>query len=267
MTQPHVTTAQPRPADAAGASDAADASQLVAALQAARREQEDFLRAVSHDLRAPLRHITAYGQLVRELVAESNADVAALQYLDTMDRSAKQLGRMIDGLIRLGRIGLDGVQLQPVDVGAVVADVVAALTPRVAGRELQWVLPPPGAMPLVQGDLALLRELFQQLLDNAVKFTARQPQAYIELQVHCEDDAVHFSLRDNGAGFNPTHAAQLFGVFQRLHSASEFEGLGLGLAVAHRIVRHLGGQIALQGVPGGGCVVSLSLPAAGTGQL
>jgi signal transduction histidine kinase len=235
---------------------------LRAELQAARDQQQAFLRVISHDLRSPLRHILAYGQIVRELVSESNADPAALQYLGTMDQSARQLSQMIDGLIGLGRLNSSALDIQAMSLSPVVDDVIAGLKPAWQDRPVQWVLPQPQGLPMVLADLALLRRLLHEVIDNALKFTRRASLARIELAVSREGDDVVLRLIDNGVGFNPLHTNQLFGVFQRLHSSSDYEGLGLGLAAAKCIVDRLGGEIAIQAQPDQGCRVEIRLVAA-----
>ena len=235
---------------------------LRAELQARRDDQQAFLRVVSHDLRSPVRHVVSYGQLVRELVLESNADPAALQFLDTITQSAQQLGRMIDGLIALGRIGTAELQLQALPLGEVLQDALRQAQASAPDRCVQWQVPELAALPAVRADLALLRDLLRHLLDNALKFTRQRPDAEIALTAAVDGAQLVLTLRDNGAGYNPEHQAQLFGVFQRLHATRDFEGLGLGLAAARRIVDRLGGQISLHGELNQGCTVTLQLPLA-----
>lgn len=249
----------------AGAADAdreAELSQLRAELAEQREQQQAFLRAISHDLRSPVRHIVSYGQLVRELVQDSNADPSAVQYLDTITQSARHLGQMIDGLIALARIGAAELHLQPLSLADVLEDAVTQARAACGERVVQWQWPQGQDLPRVQADLAQLRDLLRLLLDNAVKFTRRQPEARIAIGVESRGQLVQLTLQDNGAGFRPEHADQLFGVFQRLHTVRDFEGLGLGLAMARRIVERLGGELSLQGRQGEGCIVTLRLPAA-----
>ncbi|MFD1839602.1 sensor histidine kinase [Paracidovorax cattleyae] len=261
----------------------AERDRLQAELQALRQEQEAFLRAVSHDLRAPLRHILAYGRLVRELVEESNADPEALQFLDTMAHSGQQLGEMIDGLIQFGRAGLAPVQPQAVVVGEAVraaAEAALAAAPREAAgpggalawpATVQWQWPDCGGVAVL-ADAALLHEVLLAVLDNALKFSRPVAQPCIELQAQpLPDGRVEIGVRDNGVGFVPARAQQLFGVFQRLHPVSQFPGLGLGLARSKRFVERMDGEIAIDAVPappggsaeGQGCRVRIVLPAAG----
>ncbi|MDA8448209.1 ATP-binding protein [Acidovorax sp. NCPPB 3859] len=264
----------------AGSTDpGAERDRLQAELQALRQEQEAFLRAVSHDLRAPLRHILAYGRLVRELVEESNADPEALQFLDTMAHSGQQLGEMIDGLIQLGRAGLAPVQPQAVAVGEALRAAAEAALAAAAGpgassawpATVQWQWPDCGGMA-VRADAALLHEVLLAVLDNALKFSRPVAQPCIALQAQpLPDGRVEIGVRDNGVGFVPARAQQLFGVFQRLHPLSQFPGLGLGLARAKRFVERMDGEIGIDAVPappggsaeGQGCRLRIVLPAAG----
>lgn len=237
-----------------------EVARLQQELQKRREEQQSFLRVVSHDLRSPVRHIVAYSQLVRELVQDSNADPAALQYLDTIAQSARQLGQMIDGLMSLGRLDPDRLQLQTLPLLPLLQDLVESRRAGLSDRAIDWVLPAEDENVWLHTDLTLLRDLLHQLLDNAIKFSRRQPQARVELGLQPQDGEVVLTLRDNGAGFNAEYTDQLFGVFKRLHSSSEFEGLGLGLAAAKRITDCLGGRISISGAQGQGCCVTLVLP-------
>ena len=241
---------------------------LRAQLQASRAqcaamaaEQESFFRAVSHDLRAPLRHFLAFGQLVREALQEPDGVAEAAGYLDTMDQSARQMGRMIDALAELARIArVEAVSL-PVDMAAVIAEAQQLLQPACAGRDLVWQTATGAPWPVVEADPALLRTAWLQLLGNAVKFTRSKPQAVIAVGWQIEsDNQVAITLQDNGAGFNPAMSGQLFGVFQRLHRESEFAGIGAGLAVAQRAIHRLGGTVALTAAVQQGCTVVVRLP-------
>jgi two-component system OmpR family sensor kinase len=224
-----------------------------AALQA---ELERFAYTVSHDLRAPLRHITAYAPLVREMLAEGE-DPA--QCLDTLEQSARHMVRMLDAVLELSR--LSRVALQPIELpmAALVAEAQRALAPATAGRLVEWLLP--DNWPAVNGDAVLVRQLWQQLLSNALKFSGPRLPARIELGWERLAGAVAFWVRDNGVGFNPAASGPMFDLFQRLHTTSEFEGAGVGLALARQIVLRHGGRIEAQGTLEGGCTLRFTLPA------
>ena len=226
--------------------------------------QDEWVHAVSHDLRAPLRHITSYGPLVRELLEEAQglepeARQEALAFLGTMDQSARRMGRMLDGLLALARIDRAPLRLQAVDLGALIEQARAPLAAALQGRAVQWQVA--SALPTVQGDAALLRALFDALLSNALKFTQGRAPACIAVGAErAADGACTLWVQDNGVGFNPAQANGLFGIFQRLHRESEFEGVGTGLALVRAVARRHGGQVQAASAPGEGCTVRVSWP-------
>lgn len=250
--------------------------QLRAALAASQQQvadmaaaQEAFLRVVSHDLRAPLRHITSYGKLVREVLGDLPADVLqspplqeAQEFVGTMEQSARRMALMLDGLLALSRVGRAPLQLQPVDLAAAVAKARAALPALAGAHAVQWSV---GAdLPTLQADPALLHELLVQVLGNALKFSQRQPAPSIAVRiVPAERGAgwVAWEVQDNGVGFLPERAAGLFGIFQRLHRETEFDGVGAGLAVCRTIAERHGAHITATAAVGQGCTVRLEWPA------
>jgi signal transduction histidine kinase len=246
----------------------ARSQQQVADMAAA---QEEFLRAVSHDLRAPLRHVTSYGTLVRELLGDLPPEVAqgpevqeALGFLATMDQSARRMGLMIDGLLALVRASRAPLHLQPVPLADAIANARAALPPDDAGRTMAWRVAV--HLPTLHADPALLQALLVQLLGNALKFTRAVPQPCITVQADAAPAGqVGFTVQDNGVGFDPARAGALFGVFQRLHRETEFDGVGTGLALCRAIAQRHGAQISATAVPGGGCTVRVAWPAAPAG--
>lgn len=238
----------------------AELARLRAELQQSRDALGEFAYVVSHDLRAQLRHILSYSALLKEELGPSLASEPA-QFLGVIHEAAQTLGRQIDGLKAWAQ--LDRVALQPLDVNtsALLDEVWSALETERAGRMIAWVLP--ADLPRVHADGTLLRQLFTHLLSNACKFT--RPRAQAQVSVHAEpsgDGVITLHIQDNGVGFAVARQDQLFHVFQRLHSAREFEGLGLGLAMAHKIAHRLGGRVALAAEPGAGCRASVTLPLA-----
>ena len=233
-----------------------------AAEQAAAMEA--WMHAVSHDLRAPLRHVTSYGPLVRELLNEAEgmepeARQEALAFLDTMDQSARRMGRMLEGLLVLSRIARATLRPEPVDLAALVEQVRGAMADALQGRSVQWQVAP--GLPTVRADAALLRQMLTELLGNAVKFTrGRDPAIIAVAWQRGEDGRVCLTVRDNGAGFNPAQAAGLFGIFQRLHRESEFEGVGAGLAAVQAIARRHGGHASATAALGESCTVQVVWP-------
>lgn len=251
--------------------------QLRAALAASQQQvadmaaaQEAFLRVVSHDLRAPLRHITSYGKLVREVLGDLPADVLqspplqeAQEFVGTMEQSARRMAQMLDGLQALSRVGRAPLQLQPVDLAAAVAKARAALSALAGADAVQWTVTT--GLPTLQADPALLQELLVQVLGNALKFSHRQPAPSIAVRtVPAERGAgwVAWEVQDNGAGFHPERSAGLFGIFQRLHRETEFDGVGAGLAVCRTIAERHGAHITATAAVGQGCTVRVEWPAA-----
>ena len=229
-------------------------------LRQARAELEDFTYAVSHDLRASLRHVSAYVQIIREDLDEQNSTGVAA-HLDTVSQAARQMGRQIDGLMELARLTRVELQTSALDLGALVREVCAGLAPALAGRTLVWQIA--SDFPALQGDATLVRQLMTHLLDNAVKFTAPRAQALVKVSWQLQGEALcALTVSDNGVGFNPHYKDKLFHAFQRLHGARDFDGQGMGLALSRKIVERHGGAVFAQGVPNEGCSVSCTLPLA-----
>lgn len=237
-----------------------DPERLRRELAQARTALEDFTASVSHDLRAPLRHVNAYVQILQEDMADlGRPDLLA--HLDTVSQAARQMGRQIDALLELSRLSRAELQSTTLDAGQLVRDVCAALAPALNGRALEWRVAPD--LPALRGDAALIRQALTHLLSNALKFSAPRTLARVEVvwQPH-PDGWCALTVGDNGVGFNPQYGAKLFQAFARLHPVREFEGLGMGLALTRRIVERHGGAVWAEGVPDGGCRVSFTLPLA-----
>lgn len=241
-----------------------DNERLQRELAQARAELEEFTSSVSHDLRASLRHVSAYVQIIREDLGEQpHADLAA--HLETVSQAARQMGRQIDGLMELARLTRVELQVSTVDVGPLVREVCASLEPSAGARAPIWQLAPD--FPALQADAELLRTVLVQLLSNALKFTGPRAQAEIRIMWHAQDDGrCALTVSDNGVGFNPQHAPKLFHAFQRLHGSREFDGLGMGLALTRKIVERHGGTVWASGVPNAGCSVSFTLAPAANQQ-
>jgi PAS domain S-box-containing protein len=211
-------------------------------LEAANKELEAFTYSVSHDLRAPLRHIAGFSNMLAE---ECGASLRpeGLHYLQRIQDGTRRMGMLVDDLLNLARIGRHELRLQVTGLHSVIKDVIAELTPDTEGREVEWKI---RNLPHVEGDPALLRVVFQNLLSNALKYT--RPRAKAVIEVGCEQMAGEqvVYVRDNGVGFNMIYADKLFGVFERLHRSEDFEGSGVGLATAQRIVQKHGGRIWAQ---------------------
>ena len=226
-------------------------------LEAANKELEAFSYSVSHDLRAPLRHIDGYAALLRKSVEQSLNEKGA-RYLQTISDAAKQMGQLIDDLLIFSRMGRQEMLHTPVNLEQVINHVLADLRLDLQGREISWTIAP---LPEVTGDPAMLRQVFVNLLTNAIKFTGTRPKASIEIGVERPTSAeVVIFVRDNGVGFDMEYASKLFGVFQRLHRADEFEGTGIGLANVRRIVHRHGGRTWAEGAPDIGATFFIALP-------
>lgn len=242
----------------------ADARQRIDGMAVA---QEEFLRAVSHDLRAPLRHVTSYGALVRELLQELDGAQPqvheALGFLATMEQSARRMGQMIDGLLAIARVGRAPLAVQDVDLSEALRDARTALAPQEAGLSVHWHIDIAPDLPAVRADAALLAQLLAQVLGNALKFTRGQAEARIDMRAAPGDAGrVAITVRDNGVGFDGTRAQQLFGVFQRMHREADFEGVGAGLALCQAIAQRHGATVGIDAAVGQGCTIRLDWPAA-----
>ena len=226
-------------------------------LQAANKELEAFSYSVSHDLRAPLRHIDGYAALLSKTAGESLNDKAR-RYLQTISDSAKQMGQLIDDLLVFSRMGRQEMLRSTVNLNQLIKTVIHDLRLDLQGKTISWTI---GALPEVPGDPAMLRQVFANLISNAVKFTATRPEPRIEISaIQQTPGEITLYVRDNGVGFDMQYVNKLFGVFQRLHRNDEFEGTGIGLANVRRIIHRHGGRTWAEGVPDHGATFYVSLP-------
>ena len=227
-----------------------------AQLQEKNHALESFAHSVSHDLRAPLRHIDGYLDMLQRRSGAS-LDEQSLQYMDTIARSARRMARLIDDLLGFSRMSRREMSRLDVDLSELVRDVVRELEPDAASRDACWTI---GDLPVVTGDRSMLRVALVNLVSNAVKFTRTREPARIEIgSMRLDDDWVVF-VRDNGVGFDPRYGDKLFGVFQRLHPDQEFEGVGIGLANVRQIVRRHGGRTWAEAEVDHGATFYVSLP-------
>jgi light-regulated signal transduction histidine kinase (bacteriophytochrome) len=229
---------------------------LEAELAALRAEMQDFTYTVSHDLRASLRHILSYAQLVQEdagpLLPEETQG-----FLHTIADSARHMGLLMDGLMELSRLGTVALQTAPVPLQPLLHELQAEFS-HASGAEIAWQVA--ADLPVVLADPTLLRAALHAVLDNAVKFTARKELRQIAVLARDAGNAmVTLQVRDNGAGFNPALQAKLFHPFARLHTARQFPGIGMGLALTRKMLQRMGAQVHAEGVPDGGCTLSLRL--------
>ena len=227
-----------------------------AQLESANTELEAFSYSVSHDLRAPLRHVTGFVELLNKRAPDA-LDDKSQHYLQVISESAQQMGRLIDDLLSFSRMGRVELSKTQVNMNQLVQEAIAILQQETQGRDILWRIEP---LPDVSGDPALLKTVFTNLIANALKFSRTRPQAVIEIGQRAEADEIIFYVRDNGAGFDMKYVDKLFGLFQRLHRAEEFEGTGLGLANIRRIIHRHGGRTWAEGAIDQGATVYFSLP-------
>jgi signal transduction histidine kinase len=228
-------------------------------LTAVNREIEAFSYSVSHDLRAPLRHISGFADLLRKH-GQAVLDEKGLRYLGVIGDGARRMGCLIDDLLAFSRTSRTEMREQRVDLAPLARDVIAEIMRDADGRQVEWTV---GALPAVTGDPALLRVVLMNLLSNAFKYTNGRAVAHVEMGVDGADGGLTtVFVRDDGVGFDMRFADKLFGVFQRLHSAQEFEGTGIGLATVERIVQRHGGRVWAESSPDAGATFFFTLRAA-----
>ena len=230
-------------------------AERTAQLAEANRDLESFSYSVSHDLRAPLRAVNGYARMLVHDYGE-RLDDEGRRLADVICNEGKRMGLLIDALLAFSRLGRKAIAGSAVDMTALAREAFDEATAEEPGRKAEFRL---GDLPPAQGDPTLLRQVFANLFSNAVKFTRPREKALIEAGARTEDGQTVYWVRDNGAGFDPRHADQLFGVFQRLHREEEFEGTGVGLAFAQRIVQRHSGRIWAEGKPGEGATFYFTL--------
>ncbi len=229
-----------------------------AQLENANKELEAFSYSVSHDLRAPLRAIEGFAGIVVEDYA-ARLDDEGLRLFGVIRANAARMSQLIDGLLVYSRTGRGEMQLTRLDMKEMVRSVFAQIVGEPAQRaKIGFTV---GDFPAAEGDAALVRQVWMNLLSNAVKFSALEERPVIEVEGALEGNQAVYHVRDNGVGFDMQYAGKLFGVFQRLHPASEYEGTGIGLALVRRIVARHGGRVWAEGGVGQGATFSFSLPA------
>jgi PAS domain S-box-containing protein len=210
-----------------------------AELKAANKELEAFTYSVSHDLRAPLRHISGFTKILVEKF-HSSLPAEAQQHLQLIAQGANRMGQLVDELLKLARLGRQALSVEVTELSFLVKDVVTLLAPETVGRQVEWKI---DELPSAECDPVLIRQVFQNLISNALKYSRPRSPAVIEIgRTEKEGETVIF-VKDNGVGFDMRYMDKLFGVFQRLHLAEEFEGTGIGLATVERIIKKHGGRV------------------------
>ncbi len=227
-------------------------------LLAANEDLETFGHSVSHDLRMPLRHIQGFATMLEDSIA-GNLVPEDQRRLKLIRESASRMSQLIDDLLKFSRIGRVELRKSPVDMRELVRATIDSLRPEFNNRQVQWKV---GSLPGVAGDRNLLAQVWTNLLANSLKYTRPRAAAHIEVDSVQHEKELVFYVRDNGVGFNMAYSEKLFGVFQRLHHASEFEGTGVGLANVRKIVQRHGGRTWAEAEEGKGATLYFSLPVA-----
>jgi PAS domain S-box-containing protein len=225
-------------------------------LKEANEELESFSYSVSHDLRAPLRAIDGFSRILLEDHGDK-LDENGKRLLDVVCGNTQNMGRLIDDLLAFSRLGRKQIEPCPVNMNDLASDVFQQLKFGLEDQNIQFNLAP---LPDIQGDPALIRQVFVNLISNAAKYSRPRAQTVIEVNSRCENGDCIYYVRDNGVGFDMTYSKKLFGVFQRLHSVEEFEGTGVGLAIVQRIVHRHGGRVWAEGKVDEGATFYFSLP-------
>ncbi len=224
-------------------------------LEAANRELEGFTYSVSHDLRAPLRQVDGFARLLSE-AAGAELTPQARHYLQRIVDGTRNMGRLIDDLLNLAQVGRQAMQPGLTDLNEIIEHVIQDLQPEFGARAMVWSIDP---LPAARCDPGLIRIVFTNLIANAAKYTRPRATARIAIGSADRDGRTVTFVRDNGVGFDMKYADKLFGVFQRLHAAEEFEGTGVGLATVRRIVHKHGGEIWAEAAPGEGATFYFTL--------
>lgn len=228
-------------------------------LEEINRELESFSHSVSHDLRAPLRHIQGYAEMLSSSL-EGQLSEKPARYLSTINAAAAEMGQLIDDLLAFSRMGRAELRQDAFSMDQLLEETIRGLELHTGDRQIQWRLQP---LPAVTADRSLTRQVLSNLLQNALKYSRTRENSIVEAGTAGEENACPiFFVRDNGVGFDMRYAHKLFGVFQRLHRADEFEGSGIGLATVRRIVSRHGGRVWAESCLGQGATFYFTLPPA-----
>ena len=225
-------------------------------LQAANADIEAFSYSVSHDLRTPVRHMLGFLKLARTSL-EGRLDERSARYLDVVGQAGEQMNTLIDALLNVSRAARQDLKPQEVDLNRVIKQIQESLLPDLEARDVRWEV---ASMPPVWGDMAALKQVLTQLTENALKFTCTRDPAIIRVWAGDQGDAWKVFVQDNGLGFDPRYGDRLFNLFQRLHTAQEASGTGVGLAQVKRLILKHGGQVFAEGQPGEGATFGFTLP-------
>jgi light-regulated signal transduction histidine kinase (bacteriophytochrome) len=235
---------------------AEERAQLSAELERSNKELEAFSYSVSHDLRAPFRHIVGYSEMLRE-EEDTRLSAEGRRYVDTIIESAQYAGTLVDNLLAFSRMGRTTIHPAPIDMNLLMVEVIRDVMTEANGRSITWNV---GPLPPVEGDLMMMRLALSNLASNAVKYTRTRSEAVVEVGSWVNGSELVYFIRDNGIGFDMRYAGKLFGVFQRLHKMEEYEGTGIGLANVRRIMSRHGGRAWAEGEVNRGSTFYFALP-------
>ena len=241
---------------------AEEMASLSAELESSNKELEAFSYSVSHDLRAPFRHIVGYAELLKSSAGEKFDD-EQMRYLETVMDSARYAGKLVDSLLAFSQMGRSTLNVTKIGMNELARTVRLELAAEPAGQRVQWRI---GDLPVVTADRIMIRQVIRNLLENAVKYSREIAEPIVEFAVLPEEAAAEqarehvFFVRDNGVGFDPAYTSKLFGVFQRLHRMEDYEGTGIGLANVRRIIMRHGGRTWAEGDVGKGATFYFTLP-------
>ncbi|MDP5169507.1 MAG: ATP-binding protein [Bacteroidia bacterium] len=224
-------------------------------LSQSNKDLEAFAYTVSHDLRAPIRHIMGFANLLDRYVPQG--EEKAQEYLANIMTAGKRMENLVTDILEYSRLRIQALELQELDLNYIIGILIEQAQPDIGDRDIRWILPP---LPHVRADRAMIRIVFDNLINNAIKFTSTVSQAVIEIGYEKEKNGTTFFIRDNGVGFEQEYADKIFNAFERLHAEDKFPGTGIGMANIKRIVERHGGKVSAQGVVGKGATVSFYLP-------
>ena len=228
---------------------------LLEETRTANQELESFSYSVSHDLRAPLRHVAGFSELMMR--NSDSLDAKNRRYLDIIISSIRQMGVLIDDLLAFSRMGRTAIKADRIDLNQILNTVIEDLSPDITDREIQWQIDP---LPSVKGDRVMIQLVFQNLISNALKYSRKSEKSVISIRHQHQEKMEAITIADNGVGFDMAYVDKLFGVFQRLHSSEDYEGTGIGLATVRRIVHRHGGRVSAKGELGKGAEFTITLP-------
>jgi signal transduction histidine kinase len=224
-------------------------------LEQSNKDLESFAYSVSHDLRAPIRHIDGFTKMLESKLPEKNEQIQ--HYIDKIHESSKNMQNLISDLLSYSRIGRQELQMDMIHIQSVIEEIIETYQQDTQDRSIEWII---HNIPKIYGDIRLIRLAFENLISNAIKYTSKKEHAIIEIGCNITPETIEIFIQDNGVGFDQTFADKLFGVFQRLHSDKDFQGTGIGLANVKRIIQRHGGSVRAEGKENEGATFYVTFP-------